>query len=308
MVLLSAILLFALTRQEIIERFRAEPVTKVSGLVQVVADCPADMRREFQTPVAGNVAEICRTLYRGETMQPLRFDLPAIIVHIGDVRTNIANVVARPSKRDDGSSVTRIYIPSPGFADLGVLRTEVVKAFYRAVKGEELDDAAAVAKLRAADPVLRANDDYEAIERWLAGKGVAEDDEHYMKLCRSVITPGLARESDVLRFASRLRLYPPSYDAPFCGKYASCAFAEAVDFAKEDRRIRVVAFDKAPLVIAYGGGRGEELLAAAEAYSRFLFDLAAYVKPREELLAELEEADAKLNVALEAARMQVPQM
>ena len=62
--LFVSILLLALTRAEVLERFKAAPITKVDGLVRVVADCPADMRREFQEPVASFVADVCRTLYR----------------------------------------------------------------------------------------------------------------------------------------------------------------------------------------------------------------------------------------------------
>ena len=36
----AAILLFALTRAEIIERLKAPPITDMDGLVQVYADCP----------------------------------------------------------------------------------------------------------------------------------------------------------------------------------------------------------------------------------------------------------------------------
>ena len=46
MAICSVLLAAALTRAELIERFKAPPLTKVSGLVQVVADCPAEMRRE----------------------------------------------------------------------------------------------------------------------------------------------------------------------------------------------------------------------------------------------------------------------
>jgi len=97
--LLASILLLALTRAEILERFKAAPVTKVSGLVQVVADCPADMRREFQGPVATFVADVCRTLYRAENAHERPFVAPGIVVYVGDVRTNVTAVVVKPRTR-----------------------------------------------------------------------------------------------------------------------------------------------------------------------------------------------------------------
>ena len=59
---------------------------------------------------------------------------------------------------------------------------------------------------------------------------------------------------------------------------------------------------KAPQVVLYGGGRGEELAAAAEAYSKLLFEMARGEKPTEELLEMLEDADIKFDIALEEAR------
>ena len=59
-------MLVALTRAEIIDRFKAAPVTQLDGLVQVYGDCPADMRRDFQLPVASFASGICRKLYAAE--------------------------------------------------------------------------------------------------------------------------------------------------------------------------------------------------------------------------------------------------
>ena len=302
MSVLAAILVLALTRAEIIERFKAAPITKVDGMVRVFADCPADMRREYQGPVSTYLAGVLTTLYSGNAMRPVKFEEPAIDVHLGDVRTNLAAVAVKVVERDDATKVTKIYIPAPGFADMEKLRRETVKAFFRAVKGEELDDAAAEKALVDADPELRADLKYRELARWCETGEGGEDDEYYLKLARSVIAPGVARASDVLRFAARLRLYPPVYDAPFCGKYRDLAFKDAIENVDADFRIRFAAYSKAPLVVAFGGGRGEELSAAAEAYSKFLFDLAAMKKTKDELRDELEAADTLLNVALEKAR------
>ena len=43
MTLCAAIFAAALTRAEIIERFKAPVATRVDGLVEVFADCPTDM-------------------------------------------------------------------------------------------------------------------------------------------------------------------------------------------------------------------------------------------------------------------------
>lgn len=313
----AGILMLALTRAEIVERFRSPVVTKVNGLVQVFADCPQEMRREFQMPVADFAAGICRKLEAAEKAGSLRFTEPGLVIYLGDVRTNIPEVVVKRLKHSGGGVFTRIYLPAPGFSDTERLRLEVVKAFYRCAMGRELDDAAAREALIASDPGLRIRDEYERLDEWCAGEGPhgvfrtgdgGEDaekiDEEYMKLARKIIEPGVARQEDVLRFASRLRLYPASFAAPFAGGRRDCPFADAVELAETDPRIRLVAYEKASLVVAYGGGRSEELYKAAEAYSRFLIDLARYSKSKKELHAQLDEADTLLNIALERARLE----
>ena len=52
----AALLLLALTRAEIVQRMRAPVITQSEGLVRVYADCPEDVRREFQKlPFADHV-------------------------------------------------------------------------------------------------------------------------------------------------------------------------------------------------------------------------------------------------------------
>lgn len=309
--ILAGILMLALTRAEIIERFKTPAITKANGLVQVFADCPADMRREFQMPVADFAAEICRKLEAKEGMKSPRFAEPGVVIYIGEERTNRTDVIVKKITRGNGAEFTRIYLPAPAFSDIVRLRLEVVKAFYRGTAGKEIDDDAALDAIIASDPELKVNDEYARLGEWMTGggqHGIFKDgsasaiDDEYLKLARTVIKPGTARREDVLRFASRLRLYPKTFDSPFAGRYRDCTFAEAIDLAAVDPRIRLVAYDKAPLVVAYGGGRSEELSAAAVAYSEFLLDLLRQTKTKDELRTQLDEADTLLNIALEKAR------
>jgi len=294
-------LCLALTRAEIIERFKAPVITKASGFVQVIADCPKDMRQEYQIPVASFAADICKKLAAAEGRQSSRYADPGVVVYVGEERTNRTDVIVRKIDRKDGSKYTRIYLPAPEYSDVDKFRLEVVRAFYFAVNGEEYDDREVYEAMINADPVLKANEQYEKLSRWQRGEETG-DDEDYLKLARSIIVPGTARQTDVLRFASRLKLYPNSFSAPFARKYHELSFSDAVKLADVEPRIRLAAYEKAPLAIAYGGGRSEELLAAAEAYSAFLFDLARFEKSKKELLDQLCEADVKLEIALEQAR------
>lgn len=308
--ILSCILIFALTRAEIIERFKAPVAIKANGLVQVVADCPKDMRREFQMDVATFASDICKRLEALEKLNSPKFAEPGIVIYIGEERTNRTDVVTLRKKRRDGTAFTRIYLPAPGFSDVERFRLEVVKAFYLAAFSREIDDDGARQALIDSDLDLKVDDEYNRLAKWIAGDARPADgespeqfDERHLKLARSVIKPGLARTCDVLHFASRLRFYPTAFDVPYCGRYRSCTFRDAVSLAERDPRIRLQAFEKAPFVVAFGGGRGAALADAAKAYSDFLFDLAKFVKPREELLEELDAADALLAAAFDEARL-----
>ena len=297
---LATIGLMALTRAEIIERFKSPVITQADGFVQVFANCPEDMRREYQLPIARFAADTVRTLYGGLKMRPVRFRKPGLVIHVGDVRTNRTDVVARVST-NGVRVVSRLYVPSPGFADLERLRTEIIRAFYRSVERVELSDAEAVAAYRRADPVLRVADGRRQLELWLKGEGDLTDDEEGLRLMRKVFEPGRASRRDVLIFASRLFLYPPWFDFLFAGRFHCLSFREALRLDPADPSIRMVAAVKANDLPILGGGRSDELRAAALAYREFLLELGRGQKSDGELTALLDEADEKLNVAFECA-------
>jgi len=297
MTTLAAILLFALTRAEIIERLKTPPVTHLDGLVQVYADCPADMRREYQGPIATFVSDTCNLLYRSQMIKPKRFEEPGIIVHVGSVRTNVADVVVSVVEREKGGRFTRIRLPAPGYSDQEQLRTAVVKAFCLAVKGEEIDDDAAEKLLRDADPELRIADVRSELKRWREDGEFANghDDEYYLLQLRKILAPGVASREDVLNFASRLRLYPSYYGCPFCGRYESLSFEDAIELSQTDLVVRLAAVRKVRELLVYGGGHGERMTAAVQAYGRFLTEVAKGEKPADELRKMLAEAEEKLK-------------
>ena len=240
MTLLATAALLALSRAELIERFKAPVVTRVDGLMKVYANCPEDMRREYQSPIASFAEETVKTLRRGYSSRQERFARPGIVIHVGDVRTNDSTVVAHATT-NGADVVTRIYIRAPGSADLARLRLEVIKAYCRCVRREELSDDEAVAAYRAGNPAMRVEDERWRLEEWIAtGKG-ADDDEENIKLMRKVIEPGVASRRDVLIFASRLYLYPPLHDQRFAGKYDCITFRDAVRLAPFDPWVRVLA-------------------------------------------------------------------
>ena len=293
--------MLALTRAEIVERFRAPVVTQADGLVKVYADCPEDLRREYQSPIARFAADTVQTLYQGLSKKSVRFEKPGIVITVGDVRTNVTDVTTSVVTNDDGRVITRIRLKSPGYADLYRLRLDVIRGFYRAVEKRELSEAEAVAAYRQARPELRVIDERQKLEDWLQGRGTTNDEEG-LRLVRRVFEPGKASRRDVLIFASRLYLYPPQADVRLAGKHSCLSFREAVKFGRIDPLTRLVAYNKANDLPVLGGGRGEELAAAAMAYRQFLIDFAAGQKSEAELLNMLDDADTKLNVAMEKAQ------
>ena len=60
--LLAVIALLALTRAELVARMKAPVLTMTEGLVKVYADCPEDMRRDYQMPVARFAADTVKSL------------------------------------------------------------------------------------------------------------------------------------------------------------------------------------------------------------------------------------------------------
>jgi hypothetical protein len=295
--ILAAIFMLALTRAEIIERMRAPVVTRADGLVKVYASCPEDVRREFQSPVARFAADTVSLMYRSQSIRPRRFSGGEIVIHLGDTRTNDTRVIARV-RRGAGRPVSRIYLENPATADIGAFRREIIKAFFRSVLDKEIDDAAADRAARDADPSTRIKDARERLENWLAGKG-GVDAEEGLKLMRKVLEPGRASRRDVLVFASRLFIYPETFDQRFCGRFKVLSFRDALRFAKADPRIRLAAYRKSGEMVLFAGGRGEKLAEAGELYCKFLQSLTRLDGDAARLLDEAEE---KLNVALEEAR------
>lgn len=299
LILACAILFAALTRAEVIDRFLAPPVVQVDGLVQVRAECNAEMRREFQVPIATYAADICRRLYAAENLKERHFVSPGIAIVIGDVITNLPSVVSRSAVRDDGSKWTKILVPSPGSVDRHRLGLEIVKGYCRAVHAEDLDDDAALLRIRSAYPELKLEDDYRRLNEWYDGKHGDKDDEEFLRLQRSVLQPGVASRHDVIIYASRLYLYPPTFAEKFCGRFDCVSFREAIALAKIDPRIRFAAYRKVQEAMLFASGRGEKMNAAGTAYAAFLDELFRYKKSEAELTSMLDAADEILKGVLE---------
>lgn len=338
--------------------------TSADGLVRVVAaDVPGD-EIGFRAPILNFTMREIRAVAATYKITAPSVRDPAIVIYALDGHTNDTRVISRVRRRR-GIAETRIWLPSPGFSDLELLRVAVVTAYLRAcsldfpewvvqglMRGTDIDvehaDERMVLKLwsEARLPFFPAlctdlrpakgraaalagyvvswmkekklidvwRKRFEAGEKW-DGKRLAKDltgetdpvlqdrasDERLVRLTNSVLSPGRASEWDFSVFCSRLLLYPPFFDKIYRTESPYCTFGEAISLAKDRPDLRQAAFQRAREVPLYAIGRGEDLAAAAFAYSDFLMALSKGKEPPE----RLDELLSKANGLLRKARRKV---
>lgn len=103
--------------------------SSADGFVEVVAaDVPGDPMG-FRLPILGFATRSIRELERVYKLEMPRRDEAGLAIHALDGRTNDTRVVARAFRRETGL-VTRIWLPSPGYSDIDLLRFEIAKAYF----------------------------------------------------------------------------------------------------------------------------------------------------------------------------------
>ena len=295
-----ALVLAILSRADLVERFKAAPILKCDGLVEVSGMCRVEVRREFQLPVAANAADVCRMLYDTLRIKKRRFVRPAIVVFLGSNYSTNNLVKSSVQIRPDGTKYMAINLLSPWHADMDLFKREMVRAFLYAHEAVMVDDKEVDRVLRLCDPKKRLDDEYAEIASWRE-RGIykqGKTDEDYLKLMRRVKNPGFAREEEVLDFSARLMLYPPQFAMPFCDKYLALTFRDSIDLADEDIKIRYAAWAKSSELLVFGAGRGDKFTEMVKSYSDFLRALSSNSNTKEELVAMLEAADKKLQEVL----------
>ena len=105
--------------------------TSADGLVRVVAsDVPGD-EIGFRAPILNFAMREIRAIARTYSIDAPSAKEPAIVIYAMDGRTNDTRVVSR-ARRRKGGTATRIWLPSPGYSDLELLRVAVATAYLRA--------------------------------------------------------------------------------------------------------------------------------------------------------------------------------
>lgn len=102
--------------------------TSSDGIVAVVAaDIPGDPVG-FRLPILQFATRTIRELEKAFKLEGSKQKSSGIVIHAEDGKTNDTRVIVRVVNK---GTVTRIWLPSPGYADLDDLRFEIAKAWFR---------------------------------------------------------------------------------------------------------------------------------------------------------------------------------
>ena len=104
-------------------------VLGADGFVEVVAaDVPGDPVG-FRLPILQFTTRLVREVERVYGLSMPRGGV-GLLIHAQDGTTNDVRVISRAGRRA-GAAITHVWLPSPGFSDLGALRYAIVKAYFR---------------------------------------------------------------------------------------------------------------------------------------------------------------------------------
>ena len=146
--------------------FAPKAVVSTDGFVRVVAyDNPRD-EMGFRRPILAFAGNLLDSLSAAFDVKRTKTKEPGLVIYAMDGRTNDTRVIVRPETRRNGSKVVKIYLPSPGYSDLGELRSGIAKSFI----GADMPDWLAQGVLRCLDDATRRADTRFVLELWSAGR------------------------------------------------------------------------------------------------------------------------------------------
>ena len=146
--------------------FAPKAVVSTDGFVRVVAyDNPRD-DMGFRRPILAFAGNLIDSLSAAFDVKRSKVKEPGLVVYAMDGRTNDTRVIVRPETRMNGSKVVKIFLPSPGYSDLGELRSGIAKSFI----GADMPDWLAQGVLRCLDEDTRRADTRFVLELWSAGR------------------------------------------------------------------------------------------------------------------------------------------
>ena len=146
--------------------FAPKAVVSSDGFIRVVAyDDPRDATG-FRRPILAFAGKVMDSLSATFDVKRVKVRDPGLVIYAMDGRTNDTRVIVRPETRPDGSGVVKIFLPSPGYSDLGELRAGIAKSFA----GPGAPDWLAQGMLRCCDDEKRIADTRFVLGLWSAGR------------------------------------------------------------------------------------------------------------------------------------------
>lgn len=136
------------------------------GFVRVVSnDDPRD-KVGFRRPILAFAVNEIDSLSKTYGIKREKTANPGLVIYALDGRTNDTRVVVRRETRKDGSGVSKVFLPSPGYSDLDDLRSAIARAFL----GPDLPDWVIQGVLRCRNEDVRRDDTRFVLQLWSSGR------------------------------------------------------------------------------------------------------------------------------------------
>jgi hypothetical protein len=149
-----------------ISEIMPKAAVSTDGFVRVVAnDDPRD-EMGFRRPILAFAVNEIESLSKTFGIDRVKTSAPGLVVYALDGRTNDTRVVVRAETRSDGSKVSKVFLPSPGYSDLDDLRMAIAHAFL----GHDLPQWVIQGALRCRNESVRRSDIRFVLELWNSGR------------------------------------------------------------------------------------------------------------------------------------------
>ena len=204
-------------------------VVSTDGFVRVVAnDDPRD-EMGFRRPILAFAVNEIESLSKAFGIERVKSSAPGLVIYALDGRTNDTRVVVRAETRSDGSKVSKVFLPSPGYSDLDDLRMAIAHAFL----GHDLPQWVIQGALRCRNESLRRADIRFVLELWSSGRL-----PYFPALCTGLrVTKGKAAALPgyVAGWMLERKLFSELRKRDWDGKWLAEALTGETDPALQDR-------------------------------------------------------------------------
>ena len=137
-------------------------VVSADGFVRVVSyDDPRD-EVGFRSPILAFAGNVIDSISREFGVKRRKVKSPGLVIYAMDGRTNDTRVIVKREKRANGTDVSKVFLPSPGYSDLDDLRAAVAQSFV----GADMPAWLVQGMLRCQDDETRRDDIRFVLRLW----------------------------------------------------------------------------------------------------------------------------------------------